>query len=128
MSIKYSNIRAAKEERLPVLAVDLDGTLLEDDFPNFGKPIAGMADELKKLRAAGWIICVWTCRKDSEELRVHLDKHDIPYDHINESPFKPPDNSDKIQADVYLDDKGMSFKGSAVGLAEKVMYFKPWHK
>lgn len=127
--IKYSNIRAAQEDRLPILAVDMDGTLLEHtEPPHLGEPIPGMVEELQKLRAAGWIICVWTCRQDTIDLRKHLDRHGIPYDYVNESPFNPPDNSDKIQADLYLDDKSLNFNGKTEGLAEQIMYFRPWHK
>lgn len=127
--VKYSSIKAAKQDRLPVVAVDLDGTLLEHTHPpEIGKPIAGMVEELNKLRAAGWIICIWTCRGDSPELREHLDKYEVPYDYFNEGSFKFPDNSDKIQADCYVDDKAYAFDGKTDGLAERIMYFTPWHK
>ena len=87
--LKFSNIRAAKEDRLPVLAIDADGTLLLHEHPpKIKPPVPGMVDELNKLRAAGWIICIWTCRGDSEDLRKHLDKHDVPYDYVNDAQFK----------------------------------------
>lgn len=127
--LKYSNIRAAQENRLPILGLDVDGTLLEHTHPpDFGNPIPGMIEELEKLRKAGWIISIWTCRGDVEKLRAHLDMHNIPYDYINESPLKYPDDSVKIQADVYLDDKAMHFDGSTENLADKILHFKPWHK
>lgn len=126
---KYSNLKAAQDNRLPVLAIDLDGTLLEyAKPPNFGKPIIGMVEELNKLRAAGWLISIWTCRQDSPELRAHLDMYHVSYDYVNEGNWKPVDNSNKIQAEIYLDDKGISFDGKTEGLAEKIMYFVPWHK
>lgn len=127
--VKYSNLEAVRENRLPILALDVDGTLLEHTKPpEIGEPIPGMIEELQKLRTAGWVICIWTCRADTIELRKHLDRHGVPYDYVNESPYNPPDNSEKIQASVYLDDKSFSFDGNTKGLAERIMYFKPWHK
>lgn len=127
--IKFSSVKAAKDNRLPVLAIDLDGTLLEHSHPPaFGEPVRGIVEELNKLRANGWLIAIWTCRADSKELRDHLAKHEVPFDYINESSFRYPDSSEKIQADAYLDDKSVSFDGNTDGLAERIMYFKPWHE
>ncbi len=112
-----------------VLAIDLDGTLLTyTEPPYFGKLLPGMAEELKKLKNAGWVITMWTCRVDSEELRLHLNLLNIPYDYINQNPFGPEECSDKIYADVYLDDHALNFNGDTNGLFDKIVNFKPWHE
>jgi len=114
-----------------VVAVDLDGTLCEyrDGAPaEIGPPIPGMLRELRALKAAGWVIVVWTVRPASNDLRKQLEKLEVPFDFINENPHGPPNGSSKIYADVYLDDKAMTFNGETKGLAEKILSFRPWHK
>jgi len=126
---KFSNIRAASKNRLPVLAIDADGTLLFPAKPPLIKPpIPGVIDELNKLRLAGWIICIWTCRSDVFQLKNHLDSFNVPYDYINENPLVKFDHSNKMVADVYLDDKGINFDGNTDGLADKILHFTPWHE
>lgn len=113
----------------PVLAVDCDGTLFEyRKPPEFGPPNPGMVEVVRKVKAAGWHIAIWTCRNDSPELRGHLDKHGVPFDFVNEYPYWPPDGSAKLSAEVYLDDRAMEFSGSAEGLVERILSFKPWYK
>jgi hypothetical protein len=114
-----------------VVAVDLDGTLCEyrDGAPDDIGPLNdGMLRELKALEAAGWVIVIWTVRKDSEGIRRQLDALGVPYSYINENPHGPPNGSNKIYADVYLDDKAMTFNGDTKGLAERIIKFRPWHK
>lgn len=114
-----------------VLAIDLDGTLCEyKEGPpsDLGALIPGILRELQALKAAGWVVVIWTVRKESDELRRQLEKLNVPFDFINKNPYGPPDGSDKIYADVYLDDKAMTFNGDTAGLAVKVLRFKAWHK
>ena len=116
-------------DRPKVLALDADGTLLGyTGCSDFGEPVEGIVDELNKLIKRGWKITIWTCRNADEGIRDHLIKHAIPFHWVNENPFGPKDCSPKIYADVYVDDKGVTFNGSAEGLADMVMAFKPWHK
>lgn len=116
-------------ERPRVLALDVDGTLLEyTGSSDFGDPVPGMVRELKKLRDLGWKIALWTVRNPDDSLRNHLASFDVPYDFLNENPFGPPNQSRKMYADVYLDDKAMRFTGDAAGLADRVTAFKAWHK
>lgn len=127
--LKYSNIKAASKGRLPVLAIDLDGTILEDtNPPNIGLPLSGIREELEKLRRNGWLIAVWTVRSDEDQIRDHLKAHSIPFDFINENPYGQTNSSRKIFGDVYLDDRSLQFDGETEGLADKILYFKPWHK
>jgi hypothetical protein len=126
---KSMRSKGESESWKPVLAVDCDGTLLEyKKPPEFGQPHPGIIDEIRKVKAAGWHIVIWTCRNDSLQLRKHLEKHGVPFDFVNEYPYWPPDGSAKISAEVYLDDRAMAYCGSAEGLAEKILAFKPWYK
>lgn len=115
----------------PVLAVDLDGTILEYDGTfgdgEFGERLKGMVEELHKVREAGWKIVVWTCRPVSAKLKAHLKQNNVPYDFINEHPWNGKVEPRKIHARVYLDDKGLSFDGNKIkGLAKKIINFKTW--
>ena len=119
------------KSRPMVVAVDLDGTLCpykEGAPADIEPPIPGMLRELGALKAAGWVICIWTVRPTTPELARKLKEHRVPFDHINENPHGPPNGSNKIYADVYLDDKAMTFNGDTSGLAEKILRFKPWHR
>ena len=114
-----------------VVAVDVDGTFCkykEGAPADLGESIPGMVEQLLALKAAGWKIVAWTVRPDSPELRKQLDARGMPYDYVNENPHGPPNGSNKIYADVYLDDKAMQFYGETKGLAEKIINFRPWHK
>lgn len=122
---------AVVKSRPMVIAVDLDGTICEykEGGPaQLGAPIPGMIDQLQALKAVGWVVVIWTVRKESNELRSQLEKLGIPFDFINQNPHGPIDGSDKIYADVYLDDKALTFNGDTKGLAEKVINFRPWHR
>lgn len=108
-----------------VVAVDLDGTLLEYDGwkgpAHFGQPIPGVLKALYELKKEGWAVVIWTTRRTDQALRTHLEKHDIPFDYINTNPFGPPGGSHKIYADVYLDDRALRFNGNTAGLAQRIM-------
>lgn len=114
-----------------VLAVDLDGTLLKYDrfrgLDHFGEPVEGMVELLLKVREAGWDIVIWTVREKSVIMIEHLLKYNVPYDYINHYPW-PNGGSEKVSADVYLDDRAIRFEGKTNGLLEQILNFKPWHK
>ena len=105
-----------------VLAIDYDGTIVLES----GKLIDGIKEQLEALRAIGWKIIVWTVRDDNEGVAKHLTELGVPFDHINENPYNPQRESRKIYADVYLDNRAISFTGDTNGLARKVAEFKSW--
>lgn len=111
-----------------VVAFDLDGTVLHDEFPRMGIPIDGIRAEMEALRELKWKIVIWTVRNDDEGVARTLKQHNLPFDYINENPFGPPNGSRKIFADAYVDDRAIQFNGDAKGLARKIVEFKPWHK
>jgi hypothetical protein len=123
----YANL-LGMSARPKVVAVDLDGTILHEGYPAMGKPIDGVKEQLEALRALGWKIVVWTVRNDNKGVTEHLKKHGIPFDHINENPYNPQPESRKIFADVYVDNRAMTFSGDVKGLAKKIVEFKSWDK
>jgi hypothetical protein len=131
-SVSAAAASAWNRERPKLVAVDLDGTII-DKLPHythtgeFGDPIPGVVEKLNQLRADGWKIVIWTVRQESEEMRLHLEQHNIPYDFINRHPWQPPDGGPKIIADVYIDDLAVNFDGKARSF-DRVTEFKPWWK
>jgi hydroxymethylpyrimidine pyrophosphatase-like HAD family hydrolase len=119
-------------EREPVAAFDLDGTVLEYDGntspAQFGPVMQGMVREMTVLRNHGWKIIIWTCRGEDEEgpLADYLMTQGVPFDAINTNIHGA--ECRKVHADVYVDDKGITFTGVSEGLAHRVMTHKPWWK
>lgn len=97
--------------RYPVIAVDFDGTLCENEFPGIGKPDEYARKVLQAYHARGGVIVIWTCR-ESEHLQAAkewLDRYGFPYDYLNENPpFRIEQfggDCRKASADLYIDDK-----------------------
>lgn len=44
------------------IAIDFDGCLCTNEYPNIGKPILHIIDEAKKQQAKGAGLILWTCR------------------------------------------------------------------
>ena len=93
-----------------VFAVDFDGTLCENRWPDIGKPIHDMIDWVKQLRQKGHKIILWTCR-DKMALVYALTwcaDHGLFFDAVNDNledhKLRFGGNSRKILADYYIDD------------------------
>jgi len=124
----FSRPKEAYDENAHVatVAVDLDGTLATHHKGNYDPkvippPRPGAKKWMDKIRATGARICMNTCRGDDKLTKEWLEKHDIPYDYINENPDQPDGTSDKILADVYWDDRAVSAKGRLADSAPEVI-------
>lgn len=91
------------------VAVDLDGTLAKKEEPfdpdSIGAPIESAVAWVRLFHQAGARIIIFTVRGTTKLVRDWLDKHDVPYDFINENPDQPEGASGKVLADVYWDDR-----------------------
>lgn len=104
------------EAKTFTIAVDFDGTCVEEEFPRVGKDIFGAVIALKKLIADGHRIILWTCREHSayggveDTLQLAIDwfnRKGIPLYGVN-------GNADpliagfplcrKMSADIFIDD------------------------
>ena len=112
-------------DRPKVVAVDLDGTILEYNgwrgHSRFGKPIEGAKEALEELKRRGFIIVIWTTRFNTKEIGEYLRRCGIPFDYINENPYQPPDCSNKIYADYYIDDRAVEFRGDWASVLGKIL-------
>ncbi|GHT63789.1 hypothetical protein FACS189451_10900 [Bacteroidia bacterium] len=96
-----------------IIAVDFDGTLHDGNYPKIGNPKSGAISAMKKIKDDGHYIVIWTCREGEpqEKMIEWLKKKEIPYDTINDNnPSKTAEyknNSRKVYADIYIDDKNI---------------------
>jgi len=99
-----------------ILAVDFDGTLVENAYPNIGKIKKEVFAYARKRKNNGWIVTLWTCRT-GRVLSAAVDfctENGLTFDFINEN---APDNVAKYgndtrkgYADEYLDDKNITIE------------------
>lgn len=102
--------------RRPIIALDYDGTVVSNAWPEHGTPQPGAAKVLKKL-SNEFDLIIHTCRiapvdmdgsrrtgtevaKEITAIHNKLKKMGLPWLPIHQDPWKPG-------ADLYLDDKGM---------------------
>lgn len=96
-----------------IIAVDFDGTLFEDKWPEIGEPNKELIEYLKIRQALGDKIILWTCRcgKDLINAVEKCEKHELIFDEVNENLpeaiEKFGNNSRKIFAHEYIDDKNI---------------------
>ncbi len=102
------------------IAVDFDGTIVENKYPHIGKPILFAIETLKKLQEDGHQLILWTYRTGPElQHAVSFCKEKgIVFYAVNQSyPEEIYDKtlSRKIQADLFIDDRNI---GGLMGWGE----------
>ena len=99
--------------RRKTFAVDFDGTLCKNAWPEIGEPYPEMIDLVKSLRQNGHNIILWTCREgfDLEKAVTWCAERGLNFDAVNDNLEEIKvlfgGNSRKIVADYYIDDKAM---------------------
>ncbi|MCH4821703.1 hydrolase [Gramella lutea] len=94
------------------LAVDFDGTIVENRFPDIGKPILFAFESLKKLQDEGHRLILWTYRHGEhlEDAVNFCEKNGLKFYAVNKSyPEEEFDDtiSRKILADIFIDDRNL---------------------
>ncbi|MCM8569062.1 hydrolase [Gramella jeungdoensis] len=94
------------------IAVDFDGTIVENRFPEIGKPILFAFESLKKLQDEGHRLILWTYRNGDrlEEAVEFCQKNGLEFYAVNKSyPEEEYDEtiSRKILADIFIDDRNL---------------------
>lgn len=107
-------------EETYTIAVDFDGTIVEDEYPGIGKPQLFAFETLKKLQEKGHRLILWTYRngKHLEDAVAFCEKNGIIFYAVNKSfPEETfdPKYSRKINADYFIDDRNI---GGLVGWGE----------
>lgn len=96
------------------IAVDFDGTLVENRYPKIGKPILFAFETLKKLQQEGHQIILWTYRSGTklEEAVEYCKNKGINFYAVNKSypeeQYEEKLMSRKILADIFIDDRNIN--------------------
>ena len=100
-----------------ILGIDFDGTLCEHTYPAIGKSNMQLINKLKILKENGHKLILWTCRDGIklDEAVEWCKKLGLEFDAINDDlpeikksfTFK----SQKVYADIYIDDRNVSIEG-----------------
>jgi hydroxymethylpyrimidine pyrophosphatase-like HAD family hydrolase len=94
-----------------LIAVDFDGTIVEDAFPKVGKKKPFAIETIRMLQDDGHRIILWTYRhgKALQEAIEFLQKSGIKLYAVNKSYPEEENNpkgvSRKINADLFIDDR-----------------------
>jgi len=103
-----------------IIAIDFDGTIVEDAYPKIGKTRIFAFETLKRLQEDGHRLILWTYRSGTK-LREAVDfcqKNGIEFYAVNASfPEEKFDysRSRKIHADLFIDDRNI---GGILGWGE----------
>lgn len=102
------------------IAVDFDGTVVEDKFPEIGELRTETVEWLKKQKEKGHKLILWTCRSNNILVNGQGALDDavgfcktvgLEFDAINQNLpeviEKYENDTRKVLADYYLDDKSM---------------------
>jgi len=95
-----------------IIAVDFDGTIVEDAYPKIGKPMLFAFETLKKLQEQGHRLILWTYRSGPklDEAVTFCESKGITFYAVNKSfPEEEYDNkiSRKIHANFFIDDRNI---------------------
>lgn len=99
-----------------IAVIDFDGTITSSSYPDTKEPQRGIKEALTKMQRMGYDIHILSCRTSpdlfphpidrQEQVRLmkqYMDKYELPYDQIL--------NKDKPIAHIYIDDRGVGFRG-----------------
>jgi hypothetical protein len=112
------------------IAVDFDGTIVENKFPSIGKPMLFAFETMKAMQDRGMLLLLWTVRKGKEldEAVEFCRKNGIEFYAVNanypEEKYEA-DVSRKIEADIFIDDRNI---GGFVGWSNVFQMLFPEEK
>ncbi len=103
-----------------IIAVDFDGTIVEDGYPGIGEARLFAFETLKRLQQDGHRLILWTYRhgKKLDEAVAFCKKNGIEFYAVNKSFPEETYNDDvsrKINADLFIDDRNI---GGILGWGE----------
>ena len=99
-----------------IIAVDFDGTLCTNNWPDIGEPNLSLIEWLKQEALTGTKLILWTCRTGEmlDSARDWCALHGLYFDAVNsnvpEAIERFGGDSRKIFADLYIDDKALTIQ------------------
>ena len=94
-----------------IIAIDFDGTLHTGKWPEIGSPAPYAVEVMRRLKADGHYLIVWTCREGERQTEMvnWLLEQGIPFDRVNEHAPGTVElygyAARKVYAHLYIDDK-----------------------
>lgn len=95
------------------IAVDFDGTLCENKWPDIGNANLELIEQLKYAKRKGAKLILWTCRSGEylDTAVAWCASYGLKFDAVNENLpeviEKFGEDTRKIVANIYLDDKAI---------------------
>ena len=119
----YGIMNGENDRKCPgaIIAVDFDGTLCKECYPQIGEANKDLISVLQQLQKENCKLVLWTCRcgKLLEEAVQWCFLHGLVFDAVNENVPEILEyygsDSRKIYADLYIDDKACHLEEGAVG-------------
>ena len=109
----------------PTIAVDFDGTLCDERWPDIGKPNTMLIDFLIRWHEQGNKIILWTCRENAM-LWAAVDwcaEHGLHFDAVNcnlpERISYYNNDSRKIGADYYIDNSNALIVSDGINITPR---------
>lgn len=102
----------------PIIAIDFDGTLVDDAYPKIGTERISTCNFVRSLQKLGIKSILWTSRtgQELEDAINWCAEHNLHFDTVNknipEVIAMTGQDTRKVYADVYLDDRNRSVDGS----------------
>ncbi len=97
-----------------IIAVDFDGTIVRDAYPEIGEAYPGAVETLRQLKKEGYCLILWTCRTglDLAKAVAWCAERGIRFDAINSNlryMVQKYNGSDprKVGALLYIDDRSL---------------------
>ena len=117
-----------------IIAVDFDGTIVEDHYPKIGEELPFATDTLKMLIAERHRLILWTVREGQtlddavawcRERGVEF--YAVNRDYPEEKRENNPNYSRKLKADLFIDDRNIGGKPDWGEIYQMVKHHKTWH-
>lgn len=111
LSKEFPSAPLLRQKNDDIIAVDFDGTLCTNAWPNIGEPIEPVIEYVKRRQKAGAKLILWTNRVDKplEEAVAWCAEHGIVLSAVNDNLADIVEafgsNCRKIFANEYLDDR-----------------------
>ncbi|WOO36069.1 hypothetical protein R2R35_20065 [Anaerocolumna sp. AGMB13020] len=92
---------SSREEK--IYAVEFDGVICEDNYPEIGEPITSTIEKLKEIQEDGGQLILWTCRngKELSDATKWCEGQGLTFNSINTN--INGDECKKVTADYYID-------------------------
>lgn len=118
---------------MKTICIDIDGTLVHYEAwcgeKYFGEVLPYAKEIIMRLHNEGWFIIIYTTRSNKDIVARFLNESSIYFDAINENPDQPNNaKGGKPLADIYLDDRALTFTGDWQQTYRDIQNFVPWEE